>query len=209
MVGSAVARSAEGLIKPAKQLADASCAGRCRRVATEHVDDDWCRAPASPLDVLGADISVIARHELGRSRRVGRGSQDVLHLMSVGQLMQVCGSCRGHRRSRRVGSGRSVCVSGRLVRRPADIAEMLPTLATASERPCGLDSFARTRVGRVCSFEDLQDFLRAFGGISGDRAKFLLAQCDLTGLVRHSAIVPGRRNDGAKVPEELRDEGAA
>jgi hypothetical protein len=38
----------------------------------------------------------------------------------------------------------------------------------------------------VRSLEDLQDFLRALGGITGDLTKVLLAQNDLAGSVRRS-----------------------
>ena len=83
--------AAEGPIQIAKQLPDAPSTRRCRGVAAEHVDDDRCRAPASSLDVIRADISMIARHKFGRSRRVGRCPQDVLHLVGIGQRMQVRG----------------------------------------------------------------------------------------------------------------------
>ena len=68
----------------AKQLPDAPSPRRCRGVAFEHFYDGWCRAPASLLDVLSADISIIAGDEFGRSRRVSRCPQDVLHLVGVG-----------------------------------------------------------------------------------------------------------------------------
>ena len=45
---------------------------RCRGVAAEHLYDDRCRVPASSLDVIGADIPIIARRKFGRPRRVGR-----------------------------------------------------------------------------------------------------------------------------------------
>jgi hypothetical protein len=37
------------------------------------------------LNVLSTDISIIASDEFGRSRRVGRCPQNVLHLVGVGQ----------------------------------------------------------------------------------------------------------------------------
>lgn len=40
----------------------------------------------SLLNVISTDISIIARHKFGR---VGRCPQNVLHLVSVGQWMQV------------------------------------------------------------------------------------------------------------------------
>jgi hypothetical protein len=49
------------------------------------------------LNVLSADISIIASDEFGRSRRVGRCSENVLHLVGIGQWMQVRGGCRAHR----------------------------------------------------------------------------------------------------------------
>jgi hypothetical protein len=67
------------LIQIAKQLPNAPSTRRCRGVAAEHVNDDWCRAPASLRNVLSTDSSIIARHEFGRSCRVGRCPQNVLH----------------------------------------------------------------------------------------------------------------------------------
>lgn len=123
--------AAEGLIQIAKQLPDAPSTRRCRGVAAEHLYDGWCRAPASLLDVLhSADISIIARHKLGRSRRMGRCPQNVLHLVGVGQWMQVRGGCRAHRCSRRIDRGRGICVSRRPVRRPRGVAQCLPALTT-------------------------------------------------------------------------------
>ncbi len=47
-----------GLVqKMAKQLPDASSTRRCRGVAAEYFNDDWGRAPASLLNVIGADAS--------------------------------------------------------------------------------------------------------------------------------------------------------
>ena len=177
--------AAEGLIQIAKQLPDAPSTRRCRGVAAEHVNDDWCRAPASVLNVISTDISIIARHKFGRPRRVGRCPQNVLHLVSVGQWMQVRSGCRAHRCSRRIARGRGVCVSGRLVRRPPVVAQCLPAFAASSERPCGVDRVARAGVGRVCSLEDLQHFLRALSGVTGDLTKVVHAQNDLAGFVRH------------------------
>jgi hypothetical protein len=177
--------AAEGLIQIAKQLPDAPAARRCRGVAAEHIDDGWCRAPASLLNVLGADISIIASDAFGRSRRVGRCSENVLHLVGVGQWMQVRSGCCVPRCSRRIARGRRVCVSGRLVRRPRGVAQCLPALTASSERPCGVDRVARAGVGRVCALEDLQDFLRARSGVPGDLTKVLHAQNDLAGFVRH------------------------
>jgi hypothetical protein len=76
--------AAEGPIQIAKQLPDAPSTGRCRVVAAEHVDDDRCRTPASLLDVIRADISIIARRRFGRPRRMGSCPQDVLQLVGVG-----------------------------------------------------------------------------------------------------------------------------
>jgi hypothetical protein len=176
---------AEGRIQIAKQLPDAPSTRQCRGVAAEHVNDDWRRAPASLLKVSSTDISIIARQKFGRSRRVGRCPQNVLHLVSVGQGMQVRSGCRAHRCSRRIARGRGVCVSGRLERRPRGVAQCLPAFATSSERPCGVDRVARAGVGRVCALEDLQDCLRALSGIPGDLTKVLPAQNDLAGFVRH------------------------
>jgi hypothetical protein len=136
-------------------------------------------------NVLSADSSIIASDAFGRSRRVGRCPQNVLHLVSVGQWMQVRSGCRAHRCSRRIGRGRGGCVSGRLVRRPRGIAQCLPALTASSERPCGVDRVAGAAVGRVCALEDFQDLLRALGGVAGDLTKVLLAQDDLAGFVRH------------------------
>lgn len=180
--------AAEARIQIAKQFTDAPTTRRCRRIAPEHINDDWYRAPASLLNVISADMSIITRQEFGRSRRVCRCAQNVLHLVSVGQRMQVRSGCRTHRCSRCVARGRGVCGTGCLVRCPPGIAQRLPTFATSSERPCGVDRVARTRVGRVCSLEDLQDFLRALSGIIGDLAKVLLAQNNLAGFVDHACI---------------------
>jgi hypothetical protein len=91
---------AEGLIQIAKQLPDAASAGRRRGIAFEHLYDSWCRAPERVLNVLSADISIIASDEFGRSRRVGGCSENVLHLVGVGQWMQVRrgshGDCAWH-----------------------------------------------------------------------------------------------------------------
>src|SRR5215203_3352657 len=177
--------AAEGLIQIANQLPDAPSARRCRGVAYEHFYDGWWRAPASLLNVISADISIIAGDEFGRSRRVSRCSENVLHLVGVGQWMQVRSGCRAHRCSRRIARGRGVCVSGRLERRPRGVAQCLPAFAASSERPCGVDRVARAGVGRVCSLEDLQHFLRALSGVTGDLTKVLHAQNDLAGFVRH------------------------
>jgi len=53
---------AEGLIQIAKQLPDASSTRRCLGVAAEHVNDAWCRAPTSLVNVSGTDGPIIARH---------------------------------------------------------------------------------------------------------------------------------------------------
>jgi len=74
------------------------------------------------LNVLSADISIIASDEFGRSCRVGRCSENVLHLVGVGQWMQVRSGCCEHRCSGRLARGRGVCGSGRLVRRPRGVA---------------------------------------------------------------------------------------
>jgi hypothetical protein len=68
--GVVLLRDAEGLIQIAKQLPDAPSTRRCRRVAAEHVDDDWCRAPASVLEVISTDIR---RPRRGRRRALRRG----------------------------------------------------------------------------------------------------------------------------------------
>lgn len=180
--------AAEARIQIAKQVTDAPTTRRCGRIAPEHINDDRYRAPASLLNVISADTSIIARQEFGRSRRVGRCPQNVLHLVSVGQRMQVRGGCRTHRCSCCIARGRGVCGSGCLVRCPPGIAQRLPAFATSSEHPCGVDRVARTRVGRVCSLEDLQDLLRALSGIIGDLAKVLLAQNNLAGFVDHGCI---------------------
>jgi hypothetical protein len=75
------------------------------------------------VNVGSTDISIIARQKFGRSRRVGRGPQNVLHLVSVGQWMQARSGCRPHRCSCRLARGRGFCVSGRRVRRPPGIAQ--------------------------------------------------------------------------------------
>jgi hypothetical protein len=100
----------EGLIQIAKQLPDAG----------------WCRAPARVLKVLSTDSSIIASEEFGRSCRVGRCCEQVLHLVRVGQWMQVRSGCCQHRCSRRLAGGRSVCLSGRLVCCPRGVAQCLP-----------------------------------------------------------------------------------
>jgi len=181
--------AAESLVQIAQQFPDTPTARWSLGVTAEHVDEDGRRAPAGLLDVAGTDISIVVRHELGRSRRVGRCSQNVLHLVGVGQWMQVRGGCRTHRRSRRVARRHGVRVSGRPERRQRGNAQRLSTFATARERPCRVDRVSGSRVGRVRSLEDLQDFLRALNGITGDLAKVLLAQHDLIGLVHHGAIL--------------------
>jgi hypothetical protein len=115
--------AAEGLIQTAQQLPDAPSTRRCRGVAAEHVNEDECRAPARVLNVISTDVSIIARYKFGRSRRVGRCPQNVLHLVRVGQWMQVRRGGRAHRCARRLARGRGVCVSGRLERRPRGIAQ--------------------------------------------------------------------------------------
>jgi hypothetical protein len=105
-------RAADGSIQIAKQLPHAPSTSRCRGIAAEHVDDDWCRAPSSSLDAISTDISISARRKLGRSRRVGRRPQNVLHLVSIGQWMQVRSGCRAHRCSRRIALGNGVRFSG-------------------------------------------------------------------------------------------------
>jgi hypothetical protein len=137
------------------------------------------------LNVLSADISIIARHKFGRSRRVGRCPQNVLHLVSVGQWMQIRSGCRAHRRTRCIARSRRACISGRLMRRQGGVAQDLPALTASSEHPCGVDRVAWTRVGRVCSLEDLQDFLRALSGVPGNLTKVLRAENDLAGFVRY------------------------
>jgi hypothetical protein len=159
--------------------------GGAAGVAAEHVYDGWRRAPARLLNVLSADISIIARDEFGCSRRVGRCPQNVLHLVGVSQRMQVRSGCCAHRCSRRIARGRCVCVSGRLLRRPRSIAQCLPALTASSERPCGLDRVARAGVGRVCSLEHLQNFRRALRGVPGDLTKVRQAQNDRAPFVRH------------------------
>ena len=193
--------AAERLIQIAKQLPDAPSTGRCRGVAAEHVDDDWRRAPASLINVTRTHTSIIARHKFCRSRRVGRSSQNVLHLMGVGQWMQVRGGRRAHRGSRRIARGRGACgrvgVSGRPERRPRGVAQCLPAFAASGERPRGVDRVARAGVGRVCSLEDLQHFLRALSSVPGDLTKVLYAQNDLAGFLRHGCILArdmGRRH---------------
>jgi hypothetical protein len=141
------------------------------------------------LNVIGADSSIIARDKFGRSRRVGRCPQNVLHLMSVGQWMQVRSGCRAHRRSRRMARGRGVCVSGRRERCPRGVAQRLPASAASGERPGGIDRVASAGVGRVCSLEDLQHLLRALSGIPGDLTKVVHAQNDLAGFVTLAILV--------------------
>ena len=186
---------AEGLIQIAKQLPDAPSTRRCRGVAFEHFYDGWCRALASLLDVISADISIIAGDEFGRSRRVSRCPKDVLHLVGLGQWMQVRSGCRAHRCSRRIARGRGICVSGRLECRPRGVAQCLPALTTSSERPCGVDRVAGPRIGRVRSLEDLQHFLRALGGVTGDPTKVPHAQNDLAGFVRHGYSLPSSTSE--------------
>jgi hypothetical protein len=48
-------RDAEGVIQIAKQLPDTPATGRRRRVTAEHLNDDWCRAPASLLNMISTD----------------------------------------------------------------------------------------------------------------------------------------------------------
>jgi hypothetical protein len=75
------------------------------------------------LDLFSTDISIIVRQQFGRSRRVSRCPQNVLHLVTVGQWMQVRSRCRAHRGARRVARGGGACLSGGLVRRPRGIAQ--------------------------------------------------------------------------------------
>src|SRR5215510_4374357 len=77
--------------------------------------------------------------------------------------------------------------------------QCLPALISSSERPCGVDRVPRPRVGRVCSLEDLQDFLSALSGVTGDLTKVLHAQNDLAGFVRHGVLV---YNTGHRWPPE-------
>ena len=140
------------------------------------------------LNVLSADISIIARHKFGRSRRVGRCPQNVLHLVSVGQWMQIRSGCRAHRRPRRIARSRRVGILGRLVRRQGGVAQGLPAVTASSERPRGVDRVAWTRVGRVCSLEDLQDFLCALSGVPGNLTKILHTENDLAGFVRYEYL---------------------
>jgi len=148
--------------------------------------------------VISTDISIIGRHKFGRSRRVGRCRQNVLHLVSVGQWMQVRTGCRAHRRSRRIARGRGVCVSGRLVRRPRGVAQCLPAFAASSERPCGVDRVARAGVGRACSLEDLQYFLPALSGVTGDLTGALPGSADCHERVSRVHLV-GRARAGQRV----------
>ena len=116
-------RAAQGLIQTANQFPDAPSARRCRGVAAEHVNDHWDRAPACLLNVISADLSSIARHKFDCSGRVGRCPENVLHLVSVGQWMQVRSGCRVHRCAGSIARSRGACVSGRLVRRPCGITQ--------------------------------------------------------------------------------------
>jgi hypothetical protein len=88
--------AAQARIQTAKQLSNAPFTWWCRGVATEHVNDVWCRALASLLDVIGSDTSIIARRQFGGPRRVGRCSENVVHLVSVRQWMQVRRGCSAH-----------------------------------------------------------------------------------------------------------------
>jgi hypothetical protein len=152
------------------------------------------------LDVISADTSIIAGHKFGRSRRVGRRPQNVLHLVGVGQWMQVRSGCRAHRCSRRIARGRGVRVSGRLVRRPRGVAQCLPALTTSGERLCGVDCVAGPPIGRVRSLEDLQRILRALGGVTGDPTKVPHAQNDLAGFVRHGYSLPSSKSENTYSP---------
>lgn len=64
-------------------------------------------------------------------------------------------------------------------------AQQPPALTTQSKRPGGVDRVARTGVCRVCSLEVLECLPRALNGVTGDLAKLLRAQRDLTSFVRH------------------------
>jgi hypothetical protein len=175
----------ESLIQIAKQLPGTPSAGRRHGIAPEHVHDRWRRATAGALNMTITNIPIIANHNLGCPRRMGRRSENVLHLVSAGQRMQVRSGCREHRRSCRLARGRDPCVPGRFERRPRGVAQRLPALTAPGERPCGVDCVPGPRVGRAHALEDLQDTLRAFSGIPGDLTKILPAQGDLAGFARH------------------------
>lgn len=115
--------AAKGLIQIAQQLSGAASAARCFGIAFEHVDDGRCRATSRLLNVLGTHVPIVSSDKLGRSRRVCRCPENVLHLVGVGQWMQVRGGCRTHRCPRCMARGLRVCATSGLERRPCGVAQ--------------------------------------------------------------------------------------
>jgi hypothetical protein len=140
------------------------------------------------LNVLGTNVPIVTSDKFGRSRRVSRCPENVLHLVGVGQWMQVRSGCRIHRCPRCIARGRGVCTTGGLLRRPPGVAQRFPALTASSERPCGVDRVARPRIGRLNALENLQDSLRALRGIADDITKVLLAESNLSRFVRHGSL---------------------
>jgi hypothetical protein len=137
------------------------------------------------FNVFSADSMIVASDEFRRSRCMRRCAENMLHLMSVGQWMQISSGGCGHRGSRRVTCGQRVCVSRRLKRSPGRVTQCLPAHTAVSEHPRGVDGVAWAHVSWALTLENPQDLLRALSGISGDFTKVLHAQNELARLLRH------------------------
>jgi hypothetical protein len=152
------------------------------------------------LNVLGTNVAIVTSDKFGRSRCVGRCPENVLHLVGVGQWMQVRSGCRIHRCPRCSARGRGVCAPGGLVRRPPAVAQGYPALTASSERPGGVDRVARPGVSRLTALENFQDSLGALRGIAGDITKVLLAESNLSRFVRHGSDPPPPRGHHHAAP---------
>jgi len=73
--------------------------------------------------VIGSDLRIIPSQQFGCSCRVGRCAEDVLHLMRIGQRMQVGGGGGAHGCSGSVPRGRGARVSSGPLRRPRGVAQ--------------------------------------------------------------------------------------
>lgn len=175
----------EGGVQNSHELRSAALTTGRERVSLEDIDQGRCGSFVGLFDRPVPGPGILACVDFGDACRIRSGAQNVAHLVSLRDRVQVSGRCgiAGGLRSETCG------FSGSLLRRSVsvhrrDALELGPG-RTVDELPCRIDGRPRSGVTGVGILEHRENFLRSLGDVARYDSQFVHGQFEVTVHARH------------------------
>jgi hypothetical protein len=185
IIGSSFGRApsagrAQGVVQSRHELRDAVLADRRGGIPTKYSDQGRCGALPSLLDHPVPDLGIVACVDFGYPRCTCSGAENVTHLVSFRDRVEVrrgCGIACGAR-SETCGFGRSFLRCSVCVQR-GDALQRGPS-RTVDEHPRGIKGGARSRITGLGVLEHGEDFLSGLRCVARYDSQLVHGQLEVT-----------------------------